>query len=132
MIAYDFERDLDTGDRLYIQPFLSNYHSDTSFRKEKRDIPVDFPYPTAIIYSFVLDIPEGYDVEELPEIVTMTCPPVKGRIMFQCKQIGNQISVSYRFTMDETTVLPEYYADLRAFWEKVVGVEKSTIVLKKQ
>lgn len=132
MIAYDFERDLDTGDRLYIQPFLSNYHSDTSFRKEKRDIPVDFPYPTAIIYSFVLDIPEGYDVEELPESVTMTCPPVKGRIMFHCKQIGNQISVSYRFTMDETTVLPEYYADLRAFWEKVVGVEKSTIVLKKQ
>jgi hypothetical protein len=62
----------------------------------------------------------------------MTCPPVKGRILFQCKQIGNQISVSYRFTMDETTVLPEYYADLRAFWEKVVGVEKSTIVLKKQ
>jgi hypothetical protein len=52
--------------------------------------------------------------------------------MFHCKQIGNQISVSYRFTMDETTVLPEYYADLRAFWEKVVGVEKSTIVLKKQ
>ena len=131
-IDYDFERDLDMGDRLYIQPFLSNYHSDTSFRKEKRDIPVDFPYPSAIIYSFILDIPEGYAVEELPESASMTCPPVKGRILFQCKQVGSQISVSYRFTMDETTVLPDHYADLRTFWEKVVGVEKSTIVLKKQ
>ena len=71
-------------------------------------------------------------LEELPEIVTMTCPPVKGRIMFQCKQIGNQISVSYRFTLDMTQILPESYQDLRLFWEKAAGIEKSTIVLKKQ
>ena len=131
-IVYDFERDLDSGDRIYIQPFLSGFHSDTAFRKETREIPVDFPYPTLIIYSFALSIPEGYAVEELPESVSLACTPAKGRILFQCKQVGNQVSVSYRFTLDETTVLPESYAELRAFWEKVVGVEKSTIVLKKQ
>jgi hypothetical protein len=31
-----------------------------------------------------------------------------------------------------TQILPESYQDLRLFWEKAAGIEKSTIVLKKQ
>ena len=93
---------------------------------------MDFPYPEYINYSFALDIPEGYVVEELPEDASLTCPPVGGRILFQSKDLGKQVTVNYRFTMNETTVLPEHYADLRVFWETATGIEKSTIVLKKQ
>ena len=131
-ISYSFEKDLDGGDRLYINPFLTSYHSSTAFQKEKREIPVDFPYPEYINYSFALDIPEGYVVEELPEDASLACPPVGGRILFQSKDLGKQVAVNYRFTMNETTVLPEHYADLRVFWETATGIEKSTIVLKKQ
>ena len=92
-VTYTFEKELDdTGDRLYINPFLSTFHSAS-----------DFP-----------------------------CPPVKGRLQFQAKNLGRQISVSYRFSMEATQVLPESYQDLRLFWEKAAGIEKSTIVLKKQ
>ena len=132
-VTYTFEKELDdTGDRLYINPFLSTFHSASDFRKEDRKIPVDFPYPENLAYSFVLDIPEGYIVEELPENANLTCPPVKGRLQFQAKNLGRQISVSYRFSMEATQVLPESYQDLRLFWEKAAGIEKSTIVLKKQ
>ena len=131
-LEYDFEKDGEAGDRLYVHPFLSPFHSASSFRKETREIPVDFPYPTDISYNFVLTVPEGYAVEELPESKSFTCAPVKGRILFQCREVGNQINVIYRFTMDEVLVLPTEYADLRLFWETAVGLEKSIIVLKKQ
>ena len=42
------------------------------------------------------------------------------------------MSVLYRASLGKMLVLPEEYADLRLFWETAIGVEKSTIVLKKQ
>ena len=132
-ISYTFEKELDdTGDRLYIQPFLSTFHSASAFQKEDRKIPVDFPYPEVLSYTFVFTVPDGYAVEELPENASLVCPPVKGRLQFQSILAGNQLSVSYRFTLDMTQILPESYQDLRLFWEKAAGIEKSTIVLKKQ
>ena len=132
-ISYSFEKELDdTGDRLYIQPFLEPFHPASAFQKEDRKIPVDFPYPEIIAYTFVLEVPDGYTVEEMPENASLVCPPVKGRLQYQTKLVGNQLNVSYRFTLEETQVLPDSYQDLRLFWEKAAGIEKSTIVLKKQ
>ena len=83
-------------------------------------------------YTFLMNIPEGYAVEELPESQSLSCPPVNGNILFQCKVIGERISLNYRFILDRYLVLPAEYPDLRAFWEVAVGIENCTIVLKKQ
>lgn len=131
-ISYSFEKENEAGSLLYIQPVLSSFHSSSDFRKEERKLPVDFPYPESITYSFSLEIPEGYVVEELPEKVGLTFPSLEGRIQFATQQVGNIVSALYRASLGKMLVLPEEYADLRLFWETAIGVEKSTIVLKKQ
>lgn len=131
-ITYTFEKDLGAGERMYVRPFLSTFHSATTFKKEERQVPVDFPCPEFINYSFKLDIPEEYEVEELPQNASLTSPNLGGRIIFQCKAVGNQVAVSYRFNLDEALVLPDKYPDLRYFWETAADIEKSTIVLKKK
>lgn len=131
-ISYSFEKENEAGSLLYIQPVLSSFHSSSDFRKEERKLPVDFPYPESITYSFSLEIPEGYVVEELPEKVGLTFPSLEGRIQFATQQVGNIVSVLYRASLGKMLVLPEEYADLRLFWETAIGVEKGTIVLKKQ
>lgn len=131
-ISYSFEKENEAGSLLYIQPVLSSFHSSSDFRKEERKLPVDFPYPESITYSFSLEVPEGYVVEELPEKVGLTFPSLEGRIQFATQQVGNIVSVLYRASLGKMLVLPEEYADLRLFWETAIGVEKSTIVLKKQ
>lgn len=131
-ISYSFEKENEAGSLLYIQPVLSSFHSSSDFRKEERKLPVDFPYPESITYSFSLEIPEGYVVEELPEKVGLTFPSLEGRIQFATQQVGKIVSVLYRASLGKMLVLPEEYADLRLFWETAIGVEKSTIVLKKQ
>ena len=131
-INYAFEKENDAGDLVYIQPILSQFHPASAFRKEERKLPVDFPYPESLVYSFALEIPEGYVVEELPEKTMKVFPPVGGRVQLMAQQVGNSVSVTYRFSLDKMMILPEDYADLRLFWETAVGAEKSTIVLKKQ
>ena len=71
-------------------------------------------------------------MEELPQNASLTSPNLGGRIIFQCKAVGNQVAVSYRFNLDEALVLPDKYPDLRYFWETAADIEKSTIVLKKK
>ena len=131
-ISYGFEKDNDAGDRLYIRPVLNPFHSPSSFRQEDRKLPVDFPYPESLTYSFSLEIPTGYTVEELPVNKNLSVPTVGGRINFLVQEAGNIIRVAYRVSLDNTLVLPEAYPDLRLFWETAVGIEKSMIVLKKQ
>ena len=131
-LSYDFEKETDSSDRIYVNPFLRPFHAEKDFQKEERKLPVDFPYPENLQYTFNLDIPEGYAVEEMPKDASLSCPPVKGRIQFKAQEIQNRITLVYRFTMDTTMVLPEDYADLRLFWETAAGIEKSTIVLKKK
>ena len=131
-LSYDFSKEYDSEELLYIRPILSLYHPETAFQKEERKIPVDFPYPESLYYTFVLNIPEGYAVEELPESKSLSCPPVEGRILFQMRQAGNSISAVYRFVLGKASVPAEDYADLRLFWETAAGIEKSTIVLRKK
>ena len=131
-VTYDFEKENEAGGLVYIQPILSQFHSASDFRKEERKLPVDFPFPESLTYSLSLEIPAGYAVEELPEKKVMNFPTLGGRIQFLCQQVGNNVSVTYRTSLDKVLILPDDYADLRLFWETAVGIEKSTIVLKKQ
>ena len=131
-ITYEFEKENEAGGLLYIQPVLSPFHSSSAFRKEERKLPVDFPYPESLTYSFALEIPDGYAVEELPEKTNLSVPTIGGRIQFLAQQMGNTVNISYRISLDKVLILPEVYPDLRLFWETAVGIEKSTIVLKKQ
>ena len=131
-VSYDFEKENEAGALVYVQPILSQFHSASAFRKEERKLPVDFPYPESLTYSMSFEIPAGYAVEELPEKKVMNFPTLGGRIQFLCQQVGNNVSVTYRTSLDKVLILPDDYADLRLFWETAVGIEKSTIVLKKQ
>ena len=117
---------------MYIQPVLSQFHPASAFRKEDRKLPVDLPYPESLTYSMTLEIPDGYAVEELPEKTNLSVPTIGGRIQFLAQQMGSTVNVSYRISLDKVLILPEEYPDLRLFWETAVGIEKSTIVLKKQ
>jgi len=131
-IKFEFEKENEAGGMVYIQPILSQFHSNSAFRKEERQLPVDFPFAESLTYSFSLEIPDGYVVEELPERASKNFPAIGGRIQLLAQQIGNAVNVTYRTNLDKMLIMPEDYPDLRLFWETAVGAEKSTIVLKKQ
>ena len=131
-IVYSFESDCEmSGDFLYIKPFLSQWHSGASFREEDRKLPVEFPYPERITYICVIEVPEGYVVEHLPENVQVAAGAGQGSFTLQCQAIGQQIQLSFRSRLETTMILPKDYKDFRAYWEAISEAEKQVIVLKK-
>ena len=132
-VNYSFETDQTLGqDYLYINLFLSKFHPETAFRSEERTLPVEFPYPNQITYRISIYIPEGYEVESLPESVVYTCTALDNtEMMLRCMQQGMVVNLIYKMTLGNVLV-PDYgYKDLRLFWEQLCRIEKSVLVLKK-
>ncbi len=132
-VNYRFETDQTLGgEYLYINLFLTKFHSETAFRSEERTLPVEFPYPNQITYRLSVLIPDGYEVESLPASVGYTCTSMDNTVMqLKCAHQGNVATMIYRMNLGNLLVPDSGYKDLRLFWEEICRVEKSVLVLKK-
>lgn len=121
-----------SGDHMYIRPFIFTFHSENSFRNPTRTIPIDFPYGESIAYTYLLEIPEGYVVEQLPRSVRLLASGIQAEARCQFAQTDpTHIQVRYTFK-NETIIAPaDTYQDIRTFWEQLCNIYKNTIVLKK-
>lgn len=121
------------ADRLYIDPFLDKFHSATTFKEPKRIMPVDFPFRYKLYYSYELTVPDGYEVEAMPEDVTMVCHSLADSFfILNCSADEGKVLLTFRFQLNTVIVQNDLYEDLRLFWEKTADAEQSIIVLKKK
>ena len=129
---YTFEKDVEAGERIYLKPFLSPLNSHTAFSRETRNFPVEIPYPHTLSYSFMLSVPEGYEVEELPPVINYNKPSVGGKVQLMCRHTGGPVMVFYKFSLNTYIITAEHYQELREFWQAMASAEDCTIVLRKK
>ena len=122
-----------SGDVLYVKPFLVTEHHQSDFPPGERVLPVDFTCKDGITYTYNLSIPEGYAVEQLPPAVSFRASSgINARVACQTKaQDGHFITTSFTFRNNSLMVPAADYEDLRAFWEQLCKVYQGIIVLKK-
>lgn len=130
-MTVDFTKTYDTSaDIVTVKPFLVNLISDAAFRKDTRSLPIDFAYPEMITYVFRMNIPEGYEVEQLPQPGAFASElPSKASM----KAVADSGEVSVYFTFDNRALhaMPEKYDDIRAYWQIVCDTFASKIILRK-
>ncbi len=130
-MQYSFERNCDvSGEMIYVNPFLEQFHSETLFRSEERRLPVDFPYKEQIVYTFRLTLPEGYTVEQLPARRRIVSG-MPSTVSVMTSVTDNVVTLSYRFDLGALICLPQDYADARAYWTALCNLSRQTIVIKK-
>jgi len=98
---------------------------------EKREYPVDFGCPIKESYIFVIDVPEGFSVESLPQKVALALPDNAGTFKFTASQVGNKIAINSVFNLTKTFFVMSEYADLREFYTRMVAKQAEKIVIKK-
>lgn len=130
---FQFEKTCDVaGSSVFVPVFLEQFHSKADFKNPERVYPVDFPSPETIVYSFALCLPDGYELESIPNPVRITFPPLKALCQMQTIRIDeHNYAVNYVFKRDKTMLLPEEYSDLRSFWEYLCGIYDTVLVVKK-
>ena len=55
---------------------LSLATKENPFKQEKREFPIDFSFPFENISTTIINLPEGYRVESIPEAMAMQYPQI--------------------------------------------------------
>ena len=123
-----------TEDRIYLKPVIETLHSEGRYKSETRSVPVDFPYRETTVYNLVVEIPEGYEIEQMPSNSSAGYTKVdsKADIVYKKSEDGRKIEVSYIYVLNDMYADPRDYQDFRRYWMQLAKLENETIVLKKK
>lgn len=130
----EFEQEVvESGEYLYIKPFLVTQYRKSDFPAGERHTPVDFPFMESMNYIYSLTIPEGYEVDQLPQQVRFRSAGFNA--MASCRSFVSPegvIGLQLSYKNNSLMVIASEYENLRAFWEQLCNVFEGTIVLKKK
>lgn len=121
-------------DILYVNPMLIDQIESNPFRSEERLFPVDFIFPNQRVFDITIQIPEGYEIEEMPENSSFNISRTGNAANYSCvyKINGeNKIEVKVKFEVNKSLFVPDEYKYLREFYARVVEEQAKMIVLKK-
>jgi len=127
-----FTKEVTSNDgHIYLNPMIFPHLTKNQFTKEERKLPIEFDYPYTFRLSSVLNIPEGYQVEEIPKAVKINLNNEGCSCLYNVQIVENQIMVRYIFTLKRILYTKDEYQTLRNFWGTVVDKNNEQIVLKK-
>jgi len=120
------------NDFMYLNPMLNEGMDENPFQLKERQYPVDFAYPQSETYVLNLKLPEGYEVESIPDQLRITLPDKSISFSYSVSltQQGG-IQVLNRFNIKRSYFPPEEYEDLKSFFNMIVEKHAEQIVLKK-
>ncbi|GAA4964804.1 DUF3857 domain-containing protein [Algibacter aquimarinus] len=117
------------GDKMYFSPLFYLKTSDNPFKLEKREFPVDFGYPSVTSYRVLINIPEGYKVESVPESASIALPDNLGSFKYKVVGKGNAIQLLVSSQINQSIVSPTYYEVLKEYFNTFIQKEAEQIVL---
>jgi hypothetical protein len=122
-----FEEDL-----LYINPMMMETMKENPFQAMTRNYPVEMPYAFDELYVLNMELPTGYEVDELPKSARVLFNEGEGAFEYLISQSDETIMMRSRLTLKRANFLPEEYESLREFFGYVVKKHAEQIVLKKK
>ena len=120
------------NDRLYFNPMLSEVLKENRFSAAVRHYPVEMNNTINELYLLRMDIPAGYEVEELPKQVRVRLNEDDGSYEYGFLVDETSVQFRSRLVLKRTYFQPEDYQSLRDFFAQVVKKENEVIVFRKK
>uniref|UniRef100_UPI004048F3BA transglutaminase domain-containing protein n=1 Tax=Flavobacterium sp. TaxID=239 RepID=UPI004048F3BA len=119
------------GDKIYFSPMFMFGIKTNPFKSDKREFPIDFVFPNEDKYMISIKIPDGYEIESMPESIVLEFEEDMLGYKYQLKRQGNTIQISQTFSINTSLIQSSIYSFVKDFFTKVVEKNKEQIVLKK-
>ncbi|MGI9550662.1 MAG: DUF3857 domain-containing protein [Aurantibacter sp.] len=129
---FNFEGGADViNDKIYMSPLSFLRMEENPFKAETREYPIDFGYAFGDKYMLNITIPEGYEVESIPETIVLRLPENLGEFKYIAGQKDNRIQLSINFEVNKAMIGPQNYPFLKEYFNQVITKEAEQIVLAK-
>ena len=118
------------GDFRYVNPLVIPILEKNPFQLEERNYPIDIPYPSRVEYTFMIDIPEGFEVEEMPENIRIELPNEGGAFQYLTSVNFNKITTAIKLNIDKLKYSQEEYQGIKQFFDLIIEKHNEQIVFK--
>lgn len=119
------------GTHIYFNPLVIPVISESPFKAVTRTLPVEYPYKYMTTIAASMQLPEGYEVEEMPKPLNITTEDKMLSVRVNYALQGTKLLVQYRFIVGKTLFLPQEYDILRQIYDSMVEKCSEMAVLKK-
>lgn len=119
------------GGNLYVNPRLLPSHTKNPLERKDRTYPVDFGHPRKTTYVLSLQLPDGYEVSDMPTPQKVTLPNEEGQFSRLIQTNRGQVTVRSVMEIREPRVPPRAYKALRELFARAVSAQSEQLVLEK-
>lgn len=123
--------DNSTQDIIYLNPTLGMGISSNPFVTEERVYPIDFINPWATKNICIINLPEGYEVVEMPKNISLSLSNNKGIFKYIAVVNGNQLQFQSVLTIKTPLITFQDYGEIRELYAQIVAKNAEMVVLKK-
>ena len=120
------------GDMVYFNPFFILFFEKNPFSLPSRDYPIDFGYPRQYIYQVMISIPEGYEIESLPESKAVKLGEDLITLKFDQKEDFGQIGIVFDFNLKNSHLEAQDYLSLKSIFKHVTDIQNNSMVVFKK
>ncbi|HND75569.1 MAG TPA: DUF3857 domain-containing protein, partial [Saprospiraceae bacterium] len=89
------------GDVIYINPIVAAQMVENPFNSETRKYPINFGMAVEKTYMCKITLPEGYQIDEMPQNKLLALPGGAGRYTYNITQMGNVINLTSTFIVSK-------------------------------
>ena len=101
------------------------------FKSNERLYPVDFGYGYANQMMVSIQIPEGYEVSEIPKSQAFKLPGDMGSFVYRSNVNADKVQITISENLKTPFIPAEYYPTLKQFYNQIIQKENDQVVLKK-
>lgn len=120
------------GDQIYLKPMLDWTNMENPFLSPKRLFLIDFGYPIMQGYSLKMELPEGYEVAEIPEPASVRFPDRSATFNYEVNVIGNTLVVESLYVIRARTFAPEDYAAFKQLYDHMIAKHAEQLVIRRK
>jgi hypothetical protein len=121
-----------TDDIIYFNPMLSEGYKDNYFKSAERAYPVEMPYTIDETYMINIQVPDGYEVDELPKSAKVAFNESEGAFEYIIQKTEEMVQMRSRIQLKKANFFAEDYEGLRGFFGHIVKKHSEQIVFKKK
>lgn len=120
-----------TDDLVFLRPMLAYGMFSHPLPDTTRTLPVTFPAPSRDHFVICLDIPDDYEIVQIPEPILVSMVDEDAIFMFDSHIFKDCLYIVSSIYISRTTFPPDQYEELRRFFTYIVSKHEQDIVLRK-
>lgn len=117
--------------KIYIHPIQFDRYMENPFKMEDRVCPVDFTTGKEQVQIVNIEIPEGYEIDQMPNANKFSMPNSLGSCQMQSSFENGIFQLVYKLNINKPVFYQQDYSTLKSFFDQLVKMQNEMLVLKK-